>query len=189
MKISGPKSLDRQLRLWDEPLGNHGHVRHVIGDLIERMTVELLGGIRHKTQSNVDYCPDVSIDNGRWYFECKAAGRSRQTFIYEGRLAKDREFVKGRNLSYIIWHHKTDSSQASTVGQLQALVRRQMQCTYVVPFAVIDGLCQRRRCEKLNSAYGYHNSNPLYGKGYRLNLSQLEPWRFYEWQTNGTPND
>lgn len=100
MNISGLKSLERQPLLWAEPLGGHGHVRHVIGNLVEELTAKLMHGRRHKTQSTMDYCPDVSAplyDDGEWlntqYFECKAAGSSNEMFVYKGRLIKDREFV------------------------------------------------------------------------------------------------
>jgi hypothetical protein len=169
--ISGLKSTERQLLLWERPLGNHGDVRCVVGDLAETLTARLVGGARHKTDSRAAYCPDVSA-NGT-YFESKAVGRSRTAFVYGGRLDKDRVFAASHRLVYVIWHHGADSKLAATAEQLVALVLRTMRCVYVVPFGAIDRLCSTIKPDRLNSKYGGSDSRPEYGSGYRIRLSLL----------------
>jgi len=161
----------------ERPLGNHGHVRTLIGDLVEDMSAALLGGVRHKCSSQADYCPDVSVDlpHGRVFVECKAAGRNRETFIYEGRLEKDRLFTADRPLFYCVVHHGTDTTQADTVEDLQRRFFRNLRCLYLVPFEVIDGLCRGREPEALNSGYG-GTDRKTYGSGFRLKLRDFEPW-------------
>ncbi len=172
--ISSPKSLEVQGLLWEEPLRGHGHCRTVIGDLAERLTIRRFGGVRLKTDSRCDYCPDIKWN---WqYVECKAVGRTKQAFVYAGRLEKDREFALGHSLVYVIWHHLAETKRATTVQELERLVERNLQALYVVPFEFISALCDVLPIEKLNSKYGRHGSQE-YGSGYRFPLSKLERWR------------
>lgn len=175
MLISGFKSTEVQNFLYEEALRGHGHVRTVVGDLMERLTAAMVCGRRHKTQSNVDYCPDVScIDStGVRYFESKAAGMSKQVFIYEGRILKDREFVKqGNRLDYVIWHHLADTKKASTVQELETLLYASLQCVWTVPLVEIDRICSGLTVENLNSNYG-GTDRKTYGSGFRIPLSLL----------------
>lgn len=193
MNISGLMPTTRQLKLWETPLGNHGAVRYVLGDFVETLTCLLLSGNRHKDQTNVDYCPDISAvtDDTTYYCECKSVGRSRQTMVYEGRLVRDRNFVDAGNpLLYVLWHHTVDTKIADTEEELQMLFLAKMQCIYVVPFNVIEAICRSLPCEKLNSQYGRSDKYPgVYGKGYRIPLSALTEWKALEWETADTPAD
>ena len=180
MIISKYKSEERQFKLWDEPLGNHGHVRTVIGELAEELTSNLVKGRRHKTQSNADYCPDVSADGE--YFESKVVGRSKTAFVYSGRVEKDRRFVaEGNRLFYVVWSHSADTKQAKFIEELRQIVLANMQAVYVVPFIAIDELCRSSSEEKLNSKYGRSHDGTLYGSGFRLHLSLLEKWIKDQW--------
>lgn len=179
MIISGHVPEMRQQRLFDEPLGNHGHVRVVLGDFVEHLTAQLLGGQVHKTSSKANYCPDVSV--GKFYFECKCAGRNKETFVYGGRLEKDREFAATRWLAYVIWHHTTDTTQPATVRDLRAMFLANVKSVYVVPFEVIDEICREKDEVPLNSAYGGSKDNPLYGSGYRIRLAELAEWALLRW--------
>lgn len=173
MILSKPKCKVVQPYLFDVLLGNHGHVRTVIGNLCERLTVERFpGAVQHRTDSRCDYCPDISWQS--MYFEVKAAGRTRQTFIYEGRLHKDREFNKHHNLWYIVWHHLAKTKSVDTVRGLEELVLKMMKAVYVVPFSAIDAICQTMRPEKLNSKYGPGGNT--YGSGYRIPVKRLAEW-------------
>lgn len=189
MKISGYKTADRQLTFWDQPLGNHGHCRTVLGDLVEDLTARLFNGRRHKTDCTADYCPDVSA--GGVYLECKAAGKSKQIFVYGGRLEKDCEFSEHHPLLYVIWHHRTNTKRYSTVEGLQRGFLRNMQCVYVVPFQEICRICREEvPKEKLNSKYyGSHGSDEVkqqYGEGYRIRLRLLQSWKVITWKSDGT---
>ena len=177
MRVSGYKSSEVQGLLFTQPLGNHGHVRTVVGDLAEKLTCKLVGGRRHKTQSTAEYCPDVSDGMGT-YYESKATGQSKQAFIYGGRLEKDKRFVAaGYNLSYVIWQHNAETKQVSTVEELRQLVLQTMLGVHVVPFQKIADICGLLPVEKLNSKYGEALSRPgTYGTGYRINLSLLKQW-------------
>lgn len=173
------KSTEVQGYLWDD-LGNHGHVRTVVGALAERLTAKLVGGKIHKTDSTADYCPDVSV-NGT-YFESKAVGRSNQAFVYGGRLEKDRAFATSHRLVYVIWNHAADSKVVSSITDLERLVLSTMRRLYVVPFAAIDRVCAGMTPDKLNSKYGGSSDRPEYGSGFRISLSLLDRWvhRRYE---------
>lgn len=183
--ISGFKSRDVQSTLWDFPIGNHGHVRTVLGDFVEDLTALLLGGKRHKTDSTKDYCPDVSVIERDAYFECKAAGLSKQTFVYEGRVERDRDFAAHHGLFYVIWHHRTETKLARTVNELKQMFLANMQRVYIVPFMVIDDYCRSHTPEKLNSKYGKHSDAETYGSGYRINLRDIAEYAVIEWNTEG----
>ena len=174
-----------QLRLFDEPISGHGFARYVIGDFVEELTAHFLQGQRHSTASKYTYCPDVSkcIHGRRIYVESKAAGLSRQTFVYEGRLKKDEEFARHHQLFYMVWHHRAATKLATTVNELRALILHTMQCAYFVPFADIRRLMLQHKLEKLNSKYGHAIDNArLYGAGYRLKIKLLEPYKILEWR-------
>lgn len=180
MKISTARSQFSQPTLFDPgdvPLGNHGHIRGVLGNFAEELTAKLF---RHKTDSTCNYCPDVV--RGSVYFECKAMGKSNQTFVYAGRLDKDREFAQDHWLGYAVWWHGVDTSRARTVRELQTLFLCELRGLFVVPFEVIDTLCSARPAEKLNSKYGKCGPGTLYGSGYRLNARELLPWLFLSWE-------
>ena len=175
VKISELKTKLRQPMLFDEPLGNHGHVRTLIGEWAEQITAYVFEGNRHRTDSTADYCPDVSTSEG--YIECKAAGRSRQTFIYGGRLDKDTAFANGHPLSYCIWTHSADSKQAATVSQLRRMFFGSLTGYVLIPFWNLHRIALAQPITRLNSKYGNSNSNPTYGSGYRIPLRLLDRWR------------
>lgn len=167
------------------PLGNHGHVRTVIGDLVERLTARLVGGRRHKTQSTADYCPDVSatVAGAPVYYESKAAGKSRQTFVYAGRLRKDVDFAASHALWYVVWHHHAETKRAATVGGLESLVLAEMRAAFVVPFARFAEICRGRVEEPLNSKYGSSQDRPdTYGSGFRVPIKHLEHYEADGWK-------
>lgn len=184
MKLSKPKSTEQQLRLWDEPLGNHGHVRTVLGDMAELLTAKFFGGVRYKTDSTADYSPDVVVGNDQ-YLEVKAAGLSKQTFIYAGRVQKDEEFSKEHHLAYVIWWHKVKTSRASTVQELQYLFLNNLLGVFVVPWKEVYAIVKTLPEEKLNSHYGHHGTGH-YGSGYRLSISSLLPFQVMQFDYGNT---
>ena len=175
MKISGFKSDLRQLTMFDEPLGGHGHIRTLLGKWAEELTLYLFGGRQHKTDSRCDYCPDISLPGG--YLEVKACGRTNQTLVYEGRLEKDWKFSRSNRLWYCIWHHAADTFKHEFTSELAAEFIETLRSVFVVPFWFFYSVCRNRKCERLNSKYGRSDSNPTYGAGYRVNLSLLDRWR------------
>ncbi len=179
MKLSSPQRPreSHQPFLFEEMLTGHGHVRTVVGDAVEELSVLYLNGERHRTDSRADYCPDISrkVGRRRQYFECKGVGRSRTPFIYAGRLAKDKRLVAhGYDLSYVIWHHGARTKLFSTVTELRQGLLTNMRALYIIPFSAIAEVCSHLKEEKLNSAYGHAVDNrKTYGSGFRLNLSLL----------------
>jgi len=157
--------------MWDEPLGNHGHCRTVLGDFAETLTAKLLRGKRYRTDSRCAYCPDV-FALGAW-FEVKAAGRTNQTFVYAGRLEKDRAFSRDRQLYYVVWHHAAETIQARTKDDLRRLFLASLKAIYVIEFAEIDAIAATIPVCRLNSKYGHSDTNPAYGAGYRIPLSRI----------------
>lgn len=171
MRLPGFKTTNRQSFFWDEPLGNHGHARTVLGDFAEELTARLTRGRRYRTDSRADYCPDVFAFGT--YFECKSAGRSNQTFVYAGRLEKDAAFAETRPLFYVVWHHAANTLIAADDRELKTLFLASLKAIYVVPFAEVRRLALESELTPLNSKYGHSDSNPTYGAGYRIPVSRL----------------
>jgi hypothetical protein len=162
-------------------LAGPGEVRNAVGDLMERLTASWFGGVRHKTQSNCDYCPDVSA--GGEFYESKGVGKSGNTFIYGGRLVKDREFVAtGHRLWYAVWHHRATTTGLETREAVERAVLASLRSLYVVPFAAVDDICRGIRPTPLNSKYGGSDKRPAYGSGYVIRLSLLELFLTREWE-------
>lgn len=196
MIISRPKAETTQLTLFDYPIDetDHGYARHVVGELIEDLSAYVLGGSRHRTDSRADYCPDVSVRSiygyrgsiaihQTHYYECKAAGLSKQFFIYGERLKKDIRFARKRDLSYLIWHHRARTKSARSVAELRSLLLQRIVCGYIVPFSVINTICASIEETKLNSAYGHSIENgKLYGSGFRIPLRMIESYRAIEYR-------
>lgn len=174
MKFPQHKANDQQLPLWEQPLGNHGTVRTTLGDFVEELTAMFFHGKRFRTDSTADYCPDVLFGEDI-YAECKSAGSTNQTFVYAGRLERDREFAKQYELVYVIWHHRAPTKQAGTEHELRCLFLKCMRAIYVVPFAEIDRITSKMKIEKLNSKYKYGISggSKFYGSGYRIPLKSI----------------
>lgn len=190
----------RQPFLFQQPLGNHGHRRYVIGDFMESLTASVLGCDRHVCSSKAEYCPDMSIRPGdgllgRIYVECKAVGLTKEAFVYAGRLAKDRIFYnEGNDLFYVIWHHKVKTLNYDTVEDLQSALLQKLQWMAVVPFPYIDELSKKLPEEKINTRYGIkHYKRPygessnarIYGSGIRIPLVLIEPFIYLRWKYDG----
>jgi len=176
-----------QLRLFDEPLRGHGHVRVVSGNMAETMTAAFTGGTRISTDSRADYCPDVvaEIEGRKVFIECKAVGLSNETFVYHGRLEKDRLFAAEHSLMYAIWRHRAATKKCSTVQQLQAAWLTSLEAAYLVPFKDFFDIAIGSGIEKLNSAYGSSRTQPkMYGSGYRVRLAKLAAWKVLEFANN-----
>ncbi len=172
MRLPKFKDDAEQRTFWEDSLGGHGHVRTIIGDFAELLTVRLISGRRYRTDCTADYCPDLfALDS---YFEVKAAGRSNQTFIYEGRLERDAAFAKQYPLFYVIWHHGANTLHASTPQEVRYLFLKSLKTVYFIPFSEIYDLSDTLPVEKLNSKYGGSDTNPRYGAGYRINIKDIK---------------
>ena len=179
MQISGYRPTAHQGRLWSEPLGGHGHCRTILGEVAQEATAALVGGRQHKTQGNVDYCPDVSA--GQIFYECKAVGSSSQAFVCAGRLEKDRLFAADHTLIYALWHHRARIADYPDDDALRAAFYATLRGVYLVPFAQFAALCAERPVEKLNSQYGKkcreRSPGDMYGQGIRLQMTAFAPWK------------
>lgn len=175
MTISPLKGTERQLRLFDEPLGGHGHIRTLIGEWTECFFASIFNLNRHKTDCTADYCPDLSTKTApTTYFECKGVGLTKQTFVYSGRLTKDRVFFEqGNELYYLILHHTCKTTDYQTVNQLLEGWKANLQSIYVIHFQDFANIASFRSTEPLNSKYGHSDDNPTYGSGKRIPLSLL----------------
>lgn len=160
---------------------NHGRCRGLIGNFFEELTMVWFGGERHKLDSRFDYCPDISIPGEvRQYLEVKAAGNSKQTFVYRGRLLKDCRFTKSRRLMYVVWHHRLATQEYDTAAELLDAMPGLIQCVYRVPFHEMWAIANETPIEKLNSQYGKHGSekhDKCYGEGHRISIKSLESFR------------
>lgn len=173
MRLPAKRPLVRQLR-FELPLGSHAYARNILGDFVEELTAKLFRGRRLRTDPRCDYCPDVEARG--LYVECKSAGRKRQTFIYSGRLEKDRAFASEHQLVYIIWHHSAYTMEAETDVELRCLFLSRLRSIYIVPFSFIDRLLRGREAKPLNSGYG-GTCLKTYGSGFRISLGELSEFR------------
>ena len=170
---------EHQPRLFTEPLGNHGHVRTLLGDIAERLTARLFNGRRYRTDCRSDYCPDVTA--GGLFFEVKTIGNSNHTFVYEGRLEKDRRFWDaGNNLSYVLWNHGVVSRVCQDVFELECMFLATLKSIIVVSFPFLEQAAKMSPVTKLNSKYGHSDANPVYGAGYRIPISRVLALPHYE---------
>ncbi len=181
MKLSGYKSDEVQGLLWDEPLRGMGHARTVVGELGEELTAQALGGVRHRTDSRADYCPDVSwncpdVPGFTEYAESKVVGKSGTGFVYSGRLLRDEAFAAERVLYYSIWHHRAKVGDCSTVQEVRRRVMAGLRAWWLVPFAELNRLLFWREHKPLNSKYG-GTDRQTYGSGVRFPVKLLDPWR------------
>jgi hypothetical protein len=181
-KVSNPQTF-----LWEQPIGNHGHVRTTLGDFAEDLTALLFHGTRLRTDSRADYCPDIFVEDGI-YLECKTSGLSRQTFVYEGRLNKDREFAASHHLLYVVWCHSLATNESKTIEELKRQFLLSINCIYLIPFSEIDRIALENAPVKLNSHYGHSDTNPVYGSGYRIPISKFASCihQKIEWSTAWT---
>lgn len=175
MRISKPVKDWKQPELFDAPITGMGLVRTVVGDLAQELASEMLGALVHRTDSRADYCPDLSRNTvgSTEYFECKAVGRSRVPFIYGGRLRKDLEFSADHKLVYCVWHHVAKTNESQTIGSLRRLILESMREVYLIPFQHVYKLLSNKDEIILNSSYGRHGRDKLYGSGFRFNLSEV----------------
>jgi hypothetical protein len=173
--LPGFKSNDEQLVLFQQHivLGNHGHVRTILGDFAESLTANLFEGYRYRTDSRCKYCPDITTRSGI-YLEVKTLGKSNHTFIYEGRLKKDRAFYDaGNKLFYVLWHHSADTRICTDDFELKCLFLSTLKRIVLVEFPVMETVAKMSAVTKLNSKYGHSDSNPTYGAGYRIPISRI----------------
>jgi hypothetical protein len=166
-----PNVKREQLRLFAEPLGNHGTVRTTLGDFAERLVAKLLNGQRYKTDSRCKYCPDVKA-MGK-FFEVKAVGRTRESLIYEGRLEKDLLFSQTNELYYVFCCHSVDSKVCRDSFELQCMFMATLGSIVVAPFESVYEAAMMSEVTRLNSSYGHSDTNKVYGAGYRLPMKRL----------------
>lgn len=176
------KPSDEQLVLFQQHivLGNHGHVRTILGDFAENLTAKIFNGKRYITDSRCKYCPDVWIDAGL-YLEVKTIGRSNHTFIYEGRLEKDRQFYdQGNMLYYVLWHHSADTKVCTDDFELKSLFLSKLKRIVIIEFPEMEAAAKLSPVTKLNSRYGHSDSNPTYGAGRRIPIKRVMGMRHLE---------
>lgn len=157
-------------------------LRNLIGDMVEDFaTAHFPPSRRIKINGNVKINPDVHYDSNR-YFECKSCGRNGSVIIYEGRLAKDQQFVEqGNTLHYMIWSHSLDTRDIKTTDQLKSCLINSIKAITVVPLSLLVGLTNNRPVRCLNSGYtnrgnrlGYGNGSKGYGMGWCLPLKLIQ---------------
>lgn len=178
MIISRPSlSTHTQLQLFDKPIKSVGASRVLVGAFYEELTAKVFGGRRHTCSPGADYCPDVSIDE-RIYLECKSVGHTGKVMVYEGRLEKDWDFSRKRQLFYVIWRHRVRAKYYHTEQDLQAALLMGTLWCAVVPFDEIWKLCKATHLVKLNSKFNYTT-------GYQVPIKCIEPWKLLEWRYAG----
>lgn len=102
MKLPKPRLIDRQQRLFDvdKLILTDGEARWATGEFFEQAAADVSGGLRLRTDSTCDICPDVRFED-ETYFESKGVGRGASVLFYECRMEKDARFIAaGHSLVY-----------------------------------------------------------------------------------------
>lgn len=178
MRISGPRSTERQLSMWPEPISSMAQTRNHCGEFAEQLTAIVVGGHRLKTDSRADYCPDI-LCGASTYVECKSVGRNGYGFVFEGRRAKDQSFnADGRQLLYLFWRHRMKTEGIGDVDELRRQWCASVKLGILVPFALVDDLLTSRPLKRFNvevdakgRRLGYGQESKGYSNGRTLPLS------------------
>jgi hypothetical protein len=113
MKLPAPRTTRQdQLALWsdvhDTIITRYAEARPFSGDFFEARTSELVNGIRLRTDSTADICPDIrEVNHPNRFHESKSVGSSGRALIYKCRWDNDERFVAlGNRMTYWFWLHE-----------------------------------------------------------------------------------
>lgn len=127
--------------------------RSHIGDFFELATATLLEGIRLRTDSTCDVCPDVYSQKVGVYAESKSVGLNNQMALYQCRFEKDQAFITDQNcrLWYVFWRHRfAVSTEGTDLGTLRAGAARTCYAVHLVDFGTLSGLVGGLKVTTLN---------------------------------------
>lgn len=170
MKLSQPKAIDRQRRLFDPEtlITSKGQARWAVGEFFEDATAAVSGAVRHRTSGVAEYCPDLRYDDAT-YFEVKGCGQSSQVILYQCRMQKDELFVREHNVAliYWLWCHKFPVLQAKTFNELGGGLSGAATQLLIVHRDVLCGIVKQMEPRVVNSGATKGGRRLGYGlKGY-----------------------
>ncbi len=189
LRLSLPK--EEQLPIWswvgDRQVITAAAVRTVTGDWCEEASARILGGVRHRTDGQADFCPDVVLPGrarGEVFIESKSCRHGR-ALVFKKRLANDLRLAKeGKRLLYLFWRIQgaLPTLPAALSALRTAMVPPAATRVLVVPAERIRGWC---RCQV---GVPMWQGGPV---GYRIPwgvlelLARTEARKVGVWETNG----
>lgn len=179
MRLPKPKQVDRQQRLFDpdKMLMSAGEARWATGEFFEQAAADVSGGVRLRTDSRCDICPDIQLRKDL-FFESKGCGRNAAVIFYECRLKKDQDFMRqtGKRIVYWFWHHTYKVSDAESYNTLRDSLAQKTRNLYIVDAGLLAKAVEGKPVRTVNSGYtrdgqrlGYGQRE--YGTGWTLRLS------------------
>jgi hypothetical protein len=167
----------------DLTLNGYGSCRTIIGDFFEEALASLFQAARIQIDSRCDICPDLLFE-ADVYMESKGVGRSRNSVLYSGRIAKDEEFITDakRELWYCFWRHNGGFAGLELVEEVRDVLAASCISLTVVPFLTVSKILAGIPSRVVNSAYrqdgesrNYGQRNrAVYGSGWTLPLRLVQ---------------
>lgn len=177
MKLPSQKYPDYQLQLFEKPLKSKGEKRWACGDFFEQAISEVSGGVRLKTDSTCDICPDIKFDD-KTYGESKGVGKNSSVIFYRHRVEKDQEFMEdsGCEIVYWFWKHDCSVLKPETYEILYSKLAESTKYLLVVDSALLLRGTELRESRVVNSGYTNDGREIGYGKngtgdGWTIRLS------------------
>lgn len=181
MIVSKPKNFDPLLFAQgsDRTFSSMAQTRNYVGEFFERLTENLTGALRMKTDCNADICPDLKFNDDQ-FFECKAIGKSGAVIVYTLRVENDAKFVStGRRLHYWLWNHSASPGKTKTLYELHAELAVSVRNLCIIDFDSLHAIIKsfpekilnpKKQCPKgERSGYGAER----YKVGYSVRLSAI----------------
>ncbi len=140
-----PAARQDQQRLFpleDKPMTSLAQRRVYVGEFFEKATQALFRAERLLCVTNADICPDL-ICNGR-YLENKSIGKSGELIVRKQQLDREKEFVQGREVSYVLWRHDAPVIEAPTRDSLYTMLAKHAKEVVVVCAHKIHALAEAK---------------------------------------------
>lgn len=179
VKLPKPKAVDRQRRLFetDKLLLSKGETRWAVGEFFEQAVADVSGGVRLKTDSRCDICPDLQFTEDL-FGETKGIGKNNAVIFYECRFEKDQRFIRetGNSLIYWLWKHDCPVLEAESYNDLRDGLAARTQRLIVIDHDLLERGTQLRAPRIVNSGYNANGQPTGYGKngtgsGWTIRLS------------------
>lgn len=140
-----PAARQDQQRLFpleDKPMTSLAQRRVYVGEFFEKATQTLFRAQRLLCVTNADICPDL-IARG-CYLENKSIGKSGELVVRKVQLDREKEFVVGRKVSYVLWRHDAPVIEAPTRDALCAMLAKHAKEVLVISAEKIHELADAK---------------------------------------------
>lgn len=184
MKVATAKAINRQTLIFDpDPLlESTGAARSWVGDFFEQLTASLTSGLRLKTDSGCDICPDILLQAGGMgsparFAECKAVGQSGQAIMYKCRFEKDRRAIEenGLQIYYFFWRHRSPVLASETINHLRGALAGSIERVGIISRQTLEEILANRQPRRINSQYQKNGPQNYakYGEGWAFPIAEV----------------